>query len=111
MSKSIGPLGLPAVDLPSLIIANPGAEFGIDTKIGRLQAMASQSIARGGASLATLRRYNRNEHISSETRNSLVTMDEWPSREVSELLPREGGAVIGIDLGGSATMPKLLDRG
>lgn len=92
-----------------------------------------QSIARGGSSLATFRLYNRNERISGETRNLLVTMDEWLSCEVSELPPREGGVVIGIDLGGSASMtaaafywpesgrleclgtfpsmPSLLDRG
>lgn len=125
--------GLPADDLPSLIIANPGSAFGIGTKMDRLQAMAVQSIARGGSSLATFRLYNRNERISGETRNLLVTMDEWLSCEVSELPPREGGVVIGIDLGGSASMtaaafywpesgrleclgtfpsmPSLLDRG
>ena len=125
--------GLPADDLPSLIIANPGSAFGIGTKMDRLQAMAVQSIARGGSSLATFRLYNRNERISGETRNLLLTMDEWLGCEVSDLPPRQGGVVIGIDLGGSASMtaaafywpetgrleclgtfpsmPSLLDRG
>lgn len=125
--------GLPADDLPSLIIANPGSAFGIGTTMDRLQAMAVQSIARGGSSLATFRLYNRNERISGETRNLLLTMDEWLGCEVSELPPRQGGVVIGIDLGGSASMtaaafywpetgrleclgtfpsmPSLLDRG
>lgn len=125
--------GLPADDLPSLTIANPGSAFGIGTTMDHLQAMAVQSIARGGSSLATFRLYNRNERISGETRNLLVTVDEWIACEVSELPPREGGVVIGIDLGGSASMtaaafywpetgrleclgtfpatPSLLDRG
>jgi phage terminase large subunit-like protein len=125
--------GLPADDLPSLIIANPGSAHGIGTKMDRLQAMAVQSIARGGSSLATFRLYNRNERISGETRNLLLTMDEWLGCEVSDLPPRQGGVVIGIDLGGSASMsaaafywpetgrleclgtfpsmPSLLDRG
>lgn len=96
--------GLPADDLPSLMIANPGADHGIGTSLVRLEADAKRAIARGGSSLTSFRLYNRNERVSGETRDLLVTLDEWLSCEVSELPPREGSVVIGIDLGGSASM-------
>ncbi len=125
--------GLPADDLPSLLEANPGAEYGIGSSLDWLQAAAVRAIARGGSSLSSFRLYNRNERISDESRDSLITPDEWMACEVSELPPREGQVVIGIDLGGSASMtaaafywpdtgrlecigtfpsrPSLLDRG
>ena len=34
----------------------------------------------------------------------LLTSDDWLNAEVSDLPPREGGAIVGIDLGGSASM-------
>lgn len=127
------PPGLPADDLPSLIVANPGSSFGIGTRMDRLEAMAKQAIARGGSSLNGFRLYNRNERVSGETRDLLVTMDEWLACEAADPPPREGPVVIGIDLGGSASMtaaafywpetarleclgtfpasPSLLDRG
>jgi len=125
--------GLPADDLASLMIANPGADHGIGASLEWLEAQARRAIARGGSSLNSFRLYNRNERISGETRDLLVTVDEWLACEVSELPPREGQVVIGIDLGGSASMtaaafywpesgrleclgtfpslPSLLDRG
>ena len=125
--------GLPADDLPSLLIANPGAQHGIGSSLEWLQATAGRAIARGGSSLTSFRLYNRNERVSGETRDLLVTVDEWMACEVSDLPPREGACVIGIDLGGSASMtaaafywpdtgrleclgtfpawPSLLDRG
>ena len=127
------PPGLPADDLESLIIANPGAAHGIGSSIEWLQETAKRAIARGGSSLTSFRLYNRNERVSGESRDLLVTLDEWMACEVAELPPREGQVVIGIDLGGSASMtaaafywpdtgrlevlgtfpsrPSLLDRG
>lgn len=127
------PPGLPADDYDSLLIANPGSVHGIGSSMEWLEATARRAIARGGSSLSSFRLYNRNERISDESRDSLVTIDEWMSCEVSELPPREGSVVIGIDLGGSASMtaaafywpetgrleclgtfpsrPSLLDRG
>ncbi|MFC0158888.1 terminase large subunit domain-containing protein [Mameliella alba] len=96
--------GLPADDRESLLIANPGAPHGIGGSVEWLEAQAKRAIARGGSSLSTFRLYNRNERVSGETRDLLVTLDEWLACEVSELPPREGGCVIGIDLGGSASM-------
>ncbi len=125
--------GLPADDRESLMIANPGAMHGIGSSIEWLEAQARRAIARGGASLTSFRLYNRNERISGETRDHLVTVDEWMACETADLPPRQGRVVIGIDLGGSASMtaaafywpesgrleckgtfpsrPSLLDRG
>jgi len=96
--------GLPADDLESLLIANPGAKYGIGADLTWLEASARRAIARGGSALTTFRLYNRNERISGESRDLLLTVDEWMACEVSDLPPREGPVVIGIDLGGSASM-------
>ncbi|WP_299677462.1 terminase TerL endonuclease subunit [uncultured Roseobacter sp.] len=125
--------GLPADDSESLLIANPGAPHGIGSSLEWLEAQAKRAIARGGSSLTSFRLYNRNERVSGEARDLLITLDEWLSCETDALPPRQGGVVIGIDLGGSASMtaaafywpetgrleclgtfpsmPSLLDRG
>ncbi len=125
--------GLPADDPESLLIANPGADYGIGGSLAWLEAQAKRAIARGGSSLTSFRLYNRNERVSGESRDLLITLDEWLNCETATLPPRQGGVVIGIDLGGSASMtaaafywpetgrleclgtfpsmPSLLDRG
>jgi phage terminase large subunit-like protein len=127
------PPGLPADDRESLLIANPGAAHGIGAELAWLEGQARRAIARGGSSLMSFRLYNRNERVSGETRDLLLSVDEWLACEADELPPRDGGVVIGIDLGGSASMtaatyywpetgrleahgtfpsqPSLLDRG
>jgi len=95
---------LPADDRVSLIEANPGAKYGIGANIGWLEGQARRAIARGGSTLTTFRLYNRNERVSGETRDLLLTVDEWLDCETDELPPRSGPLVIGIDLGGSASM-------
>lgn len=96
--------GLPADDLDSIKLANPGAALGIGSSVEWLQAQARQAIQRGGSALATYRLYNRNERVSTETRAVLLTTDEWLRCETGTLPPREGPCVIGLDLGGSASM-------
>ncbi len=96
--------GLPADDLTSLLIANPGAECGIGANAEWLQAQARRAVARGGSTLTSFRLYNRNERVSGETRDLLLTVDEWLTCEAAELPPRHGALVVGIDLGGSASM-------
>lgn len=98
------PPGLPADDRDSLLMANPGAKYGIGADLTWLEAQARRAIARGGSALTTFRLYNRNERISGETRDLLLTVDEWLACEAGELPPRQGSCVIGIDLGGSASM-------
>lgn len=125
--------GLPADDLESLIIANPGAMAGIGASLEWLQAQARRAISRGGSTLTSFRLYNRNERVSGETRDLLLTVDEWLRCEAADVPARTGPVVVGIDLGGSASMsaaafywpasgrlevvgtfptrPSLLDRG
>ncbi len=125
--------GLPADDVESLLIANPGSPHGIGSSLEWLEGQAKRAISRGGSSLTSFRLYNRNERVSGEARDLLITLDEWLSCEVDALPTREGGVIIGIDLGGSASMtaaafywpqtgrleclgtfpsmPSLLDRG
>jgi len=125
--------GLPADDLESLLIANPGAKHGIGSSLDWLQAQARRAIARGGNTLSSFRLYNRNERVSGESRDVLLSVDEWLACEATDPPPREGPVIIGIDLGGSASMsaaafywpasgrlevlgtfpskPSLLDRG
>jgi phage terminase large subunit-like protein len=98
------PPGLPADDLESLKLANPGAKYGIGSSLGWLQMEAQRAISRGGSALTSFRLYNRNERVSDENRDVLLTVDEWLGCETAELPPREGQVVIGIDLGGSASM-------
>ena len=96
--------GLPADDLESLKEANPGAAYGIGSNLEWLQGQARRAIARGGSTLTSFRLYNRNERVSGETRDLLLTVDEWLGCETAELPERKGQVVIGIDLGGSASM-------
>ncbi len=96
--------GLPVDDLASLKIANPGAQAGIGSSIEWLQAQAKRAIARGGSTLTSFRLYNRNERISGETRDVLLTVDEYLRCEATTLPSREGPLVVGVDLGGSASM-------
>jgi phage terminase large subunit-like protein len=100
------PFGLPADDLESLLIANPGAKEGIGASAEWLVAQARRAIARGGSALSSFRNLNRNERVSTEDRSVLVTVDEWLSAEVApDALPaREGECILGVDLGGSRSM-------
>ncbi|QDY69317.1 terminase large subunit domain-containing protein [Qingshengfaniella alkalisoli] len=98
--------GLPADDLESLLIANPGAVEGIGSSPEWLLSQAERAIARGGSALSSLRNLNRNERVASDDRSVLVTTDEWLAAEVDidDLPPREGPCVLGVDLGGSRSM-------
>ncbi len=100
------PFGLPADDLDSLLIANPGAAEGIGASADWLMAQARRAIARGGSALSSFRNLNRNERVSTEDRSVLVTVDEWLSAEVKpdDLPAREGPCILGVDLGGSRSM-------
>lgn len=98
--------GLPADELDSLLVANPGALEGIGASPEWLVAQARRAIARGGAALASFRNLNRNERVSTEDRSVLITVDEWLSAEVApdDLPERAGPCVLGVDLGGSRSM-------
>lgn len=98
--------GLPADDLESLLIANPGAAEGIGASPEWLVAQARRAIARGGPALSSFRNLNRNERVSTEDRSVVVTIDEWLAAEVAPdaLPPRAGPCILGVDLGGSRSM-------
>lgn len=96
--------GLPVDDLESLIEANPGSKHGIGSSVDWLQAQARRAQARGGSTLTSFRLFNRNERVSGETRDQLLTVDEWLQCETVDLPPREGECILGVDLGGSASM-------
>ncbi|NUB42869.1 terminase [Fertoebacter nigrum] len=96
--------GLPVDDRESLMLANPGAVHGIGAGIDWLESQARRAAAQGGSALTAFRLYNRNERISGESRDLLLTVDEWMACEASSLPDRDGPCVIGIDLGGSASM-------
>ena len=100
------PFGLPADDLDSLLLANPGASDGIGSSPDWLVSAARTAIARGGSALSSFRNLNRNERVSIENKSVLVTVDEWLSAEVApdDLPAREGPCVLGVDLGGSRSM-------
>jgi phage terminase large subunit-like protein len=96
--------GLPADDVPSLLLANPGCKHGIGSSQEWLTIAARRAVARGGSSLASFRLLNRNERVSDDTRSVLITTDQWLWCETETLPPREGPLVVGIDLGGSMSM-------
>lgn len=100
------PPGLPADDLESLLIANPGATEGIGATAEWLVSQARRAIARGGSALSSFRNLNRNERTSTENRSQVLTVDQWMSAEVDadKLPPRDGPCILGIDLGGSRSM-------
>lgn len=100
------PFGLPADDVESLLIANPGTKEGIGPTKEWLVAQAQRAIARGGSALSSFRNLNRNERVATDDRSMLVTIDEWLSAEVApqELPARDGPCVLGVDLGGSRSM-------
>ena len=100
------PFGLPADDLESLLMANPGAAEGIGSSPEWLVAQAQRAIARGGSALSSFLNLNRNERVSTEDRSCLITVAEWLAAEVDpdQLPPRDGPCVLGVDLGGSRSM-------
>lgn len=96
--------GMPVDDKASLLQANPGAKHGIGSSIDWLQSQARRAVARGGSTLTSFRLYNRNERVSGESRDLLLTVDEWLNCETADLPERSGQCIVGIDLGGSASM-------
>lgn len=96
--------GLPADDEDSLLIANPGALEGIGARPDWLIQQAQQAMERGGTALASFRNLHRNERVAAEGRDMLVPIDDWLQCERDPLPPREGEVIIGLDLGGAASM-------
>lgn len=74
---------LPVDDRESLMVANPGALAGIGASREWLEAQARRAIRRGGSALTSFRLYHRNERVSGEDRDVLLTPDEWLACEVT----------------------------
>ena len=91
-------------DLEQIKKANPGAEYGVGASLEWLMAQARRAIDRGGSALTAWRLYNLNQRVADETRDVLLTVDEWLACETDALPPRQGPVIVGIDLGGSASM-------
>ena len=104
ISECRAPLGQPADDLDGIKAANPGAEHGIGPSLQWLQDQARVAIQRGGQALTGFRLYSLNQRVSDVGKAQLVTADEWQACEVTDLPPREGDCIIGLDLGGSRSM-------
>ena len=96
--------GLPADDVPSLIVANPGTRQGIGPSLDRLKADAALALERGGSALSRFRLLSRNERVQEDSRDVLIPLDDWLKCEADSLPPKSGPCVIGLDLGGSASM-------
>lgn len=98
------PPDLPADDWPSLLLANPGSPEGIGPSKDWLLRAAKQAMERGGSALAAFKNLHRNERVNIEARTVLIELDAWQPCEVDALPDRDGPVVIGLDLGGSASM-------
>lgn len=98
------PDGCAPDDLEAIKAANPGAEYGVGASLEWLQAQGRRAISRGGSALTSFRLYNLNQRVADENRAVLLTADEWMNCEAQPAPAREGVVVIGVDLGGSASM-------
>lgn len=96
--------GLPADDVDSLIVANPGTKYGIGPSLTRLKEDAALALERGGSALSRFRLLSRNERVQEDSRDVLLGLDDWLRCETDDVPPRKGPCVIGLDLGGSASM-------
>lgn len=100
------PDGCAPDSLEALKEANPAAAAGVGVSLDWLQAEARRCIARGSSTLSNFRLFNLNQRVADEDRQMLISTDEWLACEVGpdDLPLREGECIIGLDLGGSASM-------
>lgn len=69
-----------------------------------LLSAAAQAMDRGGSALAHFRNLHRNERVQTESRGVLIDLDSWLPCETDNLPARSGEVVVGLDLGGAASM-------
>ena len=98
------PPGCAPDDPAAIKAANPGIAAGIAPPLKELQAAARRAKARGGSDLAAFRLLHLNERINDATNEPLIDLDDWFQVETEELPERRGPLVVGLDLGGSASM-------
>jgi len=98
------PAGLEPDDPAAIKAANPGIAAGIAPPLKELQAAARRAKSRGGADLQAFRLLHLNQRVNDATNEPLVDMDDWFAVETDTLPERRGPLVVGLDLGGSASM-------
>jgi phage terminase large subunit-like protein len=97
-------LGCAPDDAEALLQANPGCAEGIGATLDWLQAAGRQAAERGGAALAHFRNLHLNQRVNAEARAVLIELDAWLPCETEPQPERAGPVVIGLDLGGAASM-------
>lgn len=98
------PPGCEPDDPVAIRAANPGIAAGIAPPLKELQVAARRAKARGGSDLSAYRLLHLNERISDATNEPLIPLDDWLACETETLPERAGPLVVGLDLGGSASM-------
>lgn len=98
------PAGSAPDDLNAIKLANPGAACGIGPNLKDLQAAARRAMQRGGSTLAAFRNLHLNERTADQTLEPVVDVEDWLAVETHQPPARAGDVVIGLDLGGSASM-------
>ena len=98
------PPGLEPDDPKAIRAANPGIDAGIAPPIKELQAAARRAKARGGSDLAAFRLLHLNARINAASNEPRGDVDAWFRCEVEKLPEKAGPLVVGLDLGGSASM-------
>lgn len=94
-----------ALDDPAALLqANPGCPEGIGATMAWLQAAGRQAAERGGAVAAAHRNLHLNQRVNIEARAVLIELDAWLPCETANQPEREGPVMIGLDLGGAASM-------
>jgi phage terminase large subunit-like protein len=99
-----GDLACAPDDAAALLQANPGTVEGIGASLDWLQAAGRQAAERGGAALAHFRNLHLNQRVNTEARAMLIDLDAWLPCETEAQPERAGPVVVGLDLGGAASM-------
>lgn len=98
------PAGLQPDDPRAIRAANPGIDVGIAPPLKELQVAARRAMARGGGDLAAYRLLHLNQRVNDASNEPLVNLDDWYQVETDTLPEKRGPLVVGLDLGGSASM-------
>lgn len=98
------PAGSQPDDIKAIEAANPGAKYGVAPSLKELQGSAQRAMARGGSTLSAFRLFHLNERVSDVELEPVVSVDEWLRVESDEPTSREGEVIVGLDLGGAASM-------
>ncbi|PRY76387.1 terminase large subunit domain-containing protein [Marivita geojedonensis] len=98
------PAGCKPDDPKAIKAANPGIDAGIAPPLRELQAAARRAMSRGGHELQAFRLLHLNQRVNDATNEPLIDVDDWLRVETDTLPEKAGPLVVGLDLGGSASM-------